>query len=516
MGIRRSFFGILLAIAAGLCLDGAFPPVGVWPLAILGVALLVAALEGRTFRGSFALGWIVGFAFFFPLVDWAEVAAGFFAARVALAGVEALYLAVLALIWQGLLRGGWTSSTTLGRILSFSLTWLAMEQLRSTWPLGGMPWGQLAFSQVNGPLVRLAPWGSTYLVGFGVVALGVCLELAGSRLVRRREGSGIVVIGGGAVALLVAMFLPLSSQADSYVNVGVVQGIVPKDGDVAESSRALTVTANLAEATTKLEGEADLVLWPESASDRDVRVDPEARSLVEAASNHVNVPILLGTQEYFNHYRSRHNDYVVWMPDGTLAGTYTKQRPAPFGEYMPYRDFFGRFTDAGDAIDIDMTPGDSPAYLDVPLSGRHEAVRIAVPICFEVAMNDIVAQGVGEGARMIVVPTNNASYGRTAESAQQFAMTRFRAIEHGRTAIQVSTVGVSGIVDPNGVVRRITAPWTESATIDRVSLRSDMTLATRIARPLGHGVLIAGAVVAALALIQSTYAWSTARRRRDH
>jgi hypothetical protein len=38
------------------------------------------------------------------------------------------------------------------------------------------------------------------------------------------------------------------------------------------------------------------------------------------------------------------------------------------------------------------------------------------------------------------------AFGRTQESTRQLAMTRFRAVEHGRAAVQISAVGVSGIV----------------------------------------------------------------------
>ena len=48
--------------------------------------------------------------------------------------------------------------------------------------------------------------------------------------------------------------------------------------------------------------------------------------------------------------------------------------------------------------------------------------------------------------------TNNATFGCTGEAVQQLAMTRLRAIEHGRATVQVSTVGVSAIIRPDGSV----------------------------------------------------------------
>ncbi|EYR64859.1 hypothetical protein N866_03145 [Actinotalea ferrariae CF5-4] len=60
-------------------------------------------------------------------------------------------------------------------------------------------------------------------------------------------------------------------------------------------------------------------------------------------------------------------------------------------------------------------------------------MRLATGICFEVAYADLIREGVLDGAEVIVIPTNNASFGRTPESTQQLAMSRFRAVEHGRS-----------------------------------------------------------------------------------
>ena len=488
----------IAAIAGGLALFAAFPPVGMWPLAIVGIALLVGALEGTGWFSSFWIGTLFGFSFFFPLFDWARIASGVLIAQLGLALAEALYIGAMAVIWQGLMRG------RLGhrwgrRTITLPIVWVAFEQLRSAWPFGGMPWGTLGFSQVAGPLVRLAPWGSVMLVGYSVVAIAVLVAWSAYQARQRNLGSAIIAFASAGALLYAPMFLPLGAKADRYITVGFVQGIIPDETTLEpDQSRALTVTENLVTATERLPGQPDIVFWPESASDRDPRTDETARELIEEASEQLGVPLVLGTQSYPG--ENRYNEYVVWLPDGTIADSYAKQHPVPFGEYMPYKDFFRNFTAAVDLVSIDMLAGSGPAVLDVPVADG--SVRIASPICFEVADTPIVAEAVRGGAEMIVVPTNNASFGHSAESRQQFDMTRFRAIEHGRTAIQISTVGVSGIVEPNGVTREVTEPWSEDARTARVGLRSDVTFAARYSQYLHMGTYGAGAVLALISLVQ--------------
>lgn len=495
---RRRLLANLAAIVGGFALFAAFPPFGIWPLAIVGVALLVGALEERSWFGSLWIGVLFGFSFFLPLFEWARIASGVVIAQVALAFAESLYIGAMALVWQGLMRGR-IGSSGLARALLLPIVWVAFEQLRSEWPFGGMPWGTIAFSQVSGPIVRLAPWGSVMLVGFFVVALGVLLEWAVRAVVERKFATTIIALACGGALLYAPMFIPLGTKADSYINAGFVQGIVPDEAKLApDQSRALTVTENLVEATKKLPGEPDVVFWPESASDRDARVDADAHDLVASASKEVGVPLVLGTQSYPG--QNRYNEYLVWMPGGAINGSYAKQHPIPFGEYMPYKEFFRQFTDAVDLVTIDMLAGDEPATLDVPLDGQD--LRIATPICFEVAETQIVSESMRGGAELLIVPTNNASFGDSAESRQQFDMTRFRAIEHGRTAIQVSTVGVSGVVEPNGVTREMTEPWSEDARTARVGLRSELTFAAQFSQYLRIGTYAAGALLSALGLIQ--------------
>jgi apolipoprotein N-acyltransferase len=43
-------WALLLSVAGGLALYASFPPIGVWPLVVLGPALLVLALAGRSLR----------------------------------------------------------------------------------------------------------------------------------------------------------------------------------------------------------------------------------------------------------------------------------------------------------------------------------------------------------------------------------------------------------------------------------------------------------------------------------
>jgi apolipoprotein N-acyltransferase len=152
----------------------------------------------------------------------------------------------------------------------------------------------------------------------------------------------------------------------------------------------------------------------------------------------------------------------------------------PFGEYVPYRDFFRSITSTVDLIGRDMAAGTEMALLPVPVDRLGRAVPLTTAICFEVVYDDLIRESVLAGSELIVIPTNNASFGLTQESTQQFAMSRFRAVEHGRAVVQISTVGVSGIVAPDGAVLDGTGLFTAEQMVESLPLRTSLTVADRM------------------------------------
>ena len=104
---------------------------------------------------------------------------------------------------------------------------------------------------------------------------------------------------------------------------------------------------------------------------------------------------------------------------------------------------------------------------------------VALPtICFEVAYDGLMRDSVlaaDDEESLLVVQTNNATFGYTAESEQQFAISRIRAIEHGRSVVHVSTVGVSGFVAPDGSVTGKTGLFTAEQGLGRPVVRTERT-----------------------------------------
>jgi apolipoprotein N-acyltransferase len=451
---------LVVALVSGLLLDLAFPPHDVWWLAPVAVALLTATAREQTVRRGALLGFVHGLGFFGPLLVWAGTIAGP-PAWIALALLESAFLALLgaALVLATRVPGWpvWTAAL-----------WVGEEALRDRLPFGGFPWGRLAFSQGHTPLTPLASLGGAPFVTFAVAALGVVL------VTRPRP---VVLVGPLLVVL--AAFLPVPTDGPT-ANVAVIQGNVPREGleDAAQVSAVLRnhVQATHELATAVREGrlpKPDLVVWPENASDLDPYIDAQARQDIDGAVADIGVPVLVGAvTEGPGRFVS--NRGIVWDPVTGMGESYVKRHPVPFGEYIPFRSLVRTVTSKVDLVPSDFARGTRPGVLDVG------PVRIGDVICFEVAYDGVVRDVVTGGGRLLVVQTNNATFGRSGETTQQLAMSRLRAVEHGRAVVVAATSGESAVIAPDGRIQHSTKLFTRDITVQTVALRTDRTPATRL------------------------------------
>ncbi|MGE5829714.1 MAG: apolipoprotein N-acyltransferase [Micromonosporaceae bacterium] len=492
------------AIAAGLLLLAAFPPVGLWWTAPAGVALLAVATHRRGLLAGAGLGLLTGLAFLGPLLSWTGLHVG--AVWLLLPVAEAAYVALLGAAAAGTSavvdRWRWSWPLVTGAL------WVASEALRDRTPFGGFPWGRLAFSQGDSPLLRLAALGGAPLVTFGVAAIGGLLAVAAAPLL---SGSGpparlgvraaAFSLAAVVIAVLVPLAVPTATATGRTVTVAIVQGNVPRLGlDFNAQRRAVLdnhVDATLALAQRVSAGRAarpDLVVWPENASDIDPLANVDARARIDAAAVAIGAPILVGGLLEGPGNRIR-NVGLVWRPGTGPGATYVKRHPVPFAEYMPLRPIARLLTDKVDLVQSDFVAGPVPGVLAVG------PATVGDVICFEVAYDNVVRDTVTGGAQLLVVQTNNATF-NAAEAHQQLAMVRLRAVEHGRPALMASTVGVSAFVRPDGGVLDATGFNQPAVIVRELRLSSARTMATAVgvAPELALVAVAIAALVAAIVL----------------
>jgi apolipoprotein N-acyltransferase len=469
-------YGAAALAGAGLALS--FPPRTYWWLAVPAFVVLWLTLNGAGARRAAGLGFAFGLAFFLPHLRWIQhfLGAEFGPAPwLVLSALMALFIsAVCALV-------------PLVSRLPAAPVWAALlfvlqETARSLIPFNGFPWGRVAFGQVDGPFAQLAVIGGAPLVTFAVVVTGFGLAAWLPRLREWRRGWALLPI----VAALVAGPLVIVDAQNGQRTVAVVQGNAPDLG-LGLLTEQKTLRANhlrkTAELTRLVRGgsipKPDLVVWPESATRTGDR-DP----VIDRAVDDLGVPVLVSA------LRGAQNSVIAWEPGRGAGESYAKQELVPFAEHIPLRPLARLVTPFADQPDLDA--GTEPGVLDIA------GTRVGLGICYEVAYDYVLRESAAAGAQLLVVPTNNAWYGRGEMTYQQLAMARLRAIEHGRAVVVAAISGVSAVVRPDGSVVRSTGMFTDDLLVDSVPLRSELTFATRFGGAI-HFLLTAAAFAACLA-----------------
>ena len=498
-------WALAVALTGGLALTAAFPPIGLWPLAPAGPALLAVALWRRGLRASLLAGLVFGLAFFVPLLSWLLNVAWY--AWLALAVAEAVIFAVLA-VGQRLLLDlrAWP--------LAVAGWWVCAEALRSRWPYA-FPWGRLAMSQAGTPAAPWAAVGGAPLLSFLVALAGTTLAWAllvpERRAGLRRRALRLLAFAGAAGLALAGVLLPVDQPPPGTPTavVAAVQGNVPHARSLSGLLRASTVTLNHAAATKALAARVragaapapGLVIWPENSTDLDPTYYPQVYSTIAGAVNAIHRPVLVGTL-LANPVR---NASVLWLPGHGPGQTYVKRQLVPFGEYIPFRGLLKHVTSLVNLQPQNFTAGHRAVVF------RAGKIRLGDVICYEVGFDGLVSSEVKAGANLLTVQTNDATFevdGQRGETLQQLAMARIRAVESNRAVVVASTTGVSAIIAPDGRLIAHSGTWQRAVLEARVPLVSQRTLADRI------GGWPEGVIVALTVAVLAWAAAAAVRRRR--
>ena len=493
-----------MAVLAGVALGLAWQPYALWPLLLVGVPALTLLSRGARARRAFGLGYAFGLGMLGVTISWVHVLGWWVAAVLVL--FMALYYGLLGVALSLVTRLRWWP-------VPAAACWVAAELAYSSFPFGGFGWTRLAYAAVDTPLNGWFPLVGVAGVSFLVALVGqvvawvvVLVRQRRPRVFPRALPAVLVLaaVGVAGVGLRSFQVEPLAGREGS-VEVGIVQGNVPGRG-IEALGRARTVTNNHLSESVELMGQArlgrvpepDFLLWPENSTDIDPSLDPVTRQTVAGAAAVAGVPILVGAVTQGPGEDERQTTALWWDPVRGPVATYHKRNLVPFGEWIPFRAQLLPLVPILREVGAQSVPGTEPGVLRVPLAGR--TVAVGDVICFELAYDATVHQTMTNGAQVLVVQSNNATYGGTGQIEQQFAITRVRAMEARREIAVATTNSVSGFIDRDGRVAERTSEFTSAGFVEAMPLRSALTPAVVAGTWPARGLSLLALVAVVVAL----------------
>ncbi|NUM56959.1 MAG: apolipoprotein N-acyltransferase [Candidatus Hydrogenedentes bacterium] len=514
----------LVPALCGAALALAFPTYHIYPLAWVALAPLVRRTHSMTPRAAGMQFFVAGFVFHLVLLQWLMSNvywAGGWAwwGYVALSFILAMFWFVTGAAWRFMA----SKLTWVPRELLLPIVWGAMEFVMS-FAFTGFGWSAIAYSQASD--LWLAQWaaiGGVPLVSAFVVTFNALLAEAWAEKRARilRAGTAVVMLfithGIGAMmmgtpnyesqplkAAIVQADFPLEMKWDPEYAVDMVR-------NAADKSRVLTNGENI-----------DLIVWPEALIMEDIET-PGIIDEVSTLARDSGAYLFAGAHRTNPETDGSMNAAYLVDPDGVVADYYDKIHLAPFGEYVPLREFVPFIGKVVPAIG-DIEHGTTLKTFET--KGR----ELGPLICFEVLFPWMSEALRNEGADYLVVVTNLGWFGRSNAIAQELEVARMRAIETRLPLVHCANTGISGVFDPWGrfsvvnVYFRDATHWFDA----EIASNSDVIMsrfggvfpvAAPVDRPMGSGPSVVPNVFLALALtltaLSCALAWIHKRRHRQ-
>jgi apolipoprotein N-acyltransferase len=461
MAVWRAFAQPLryAALGAGALPILAFPQLNLEFLGWCGLVPGILIMRGApSAREAAVRGWWLGAGFFLAALYWLVPNIGPALLLVAVVfGALGTGFGVAA--WA-LLRAPLRPARTLAALIVLPSYWVFTEWARSWQGFGG-PWDVLGTSQWQHPAVlALAAVGGVWLISAALVAANTgiaILLLARGMAVRATGAAGFAVaLAAGPLAFAVSAAVP----PVRHVTVALVQ-----PGSTNSESQRVDASLGL---SARLRGaRPDLIVWGESSVGTDIERDPLLLRQIRRLAAGTGAQVLVN-QDASRPDGARSKVALLIGPHG-IAGSYTKTRLVPFGEYIPLRGALGWIAQISQAASSNMVPGDG-AHLIRATDRLGRPLPLGVLICFESAFPDMSRVDTDLGAQLIVYQTSDSTFQRSWAPAQHASLSAVRAAETGRPVVQAALTGDTAAFDARGRQLALMSAQQRGVTVVRLGL----------------------------------------------
>jgi len=230
----------------------------------------------------------------------------------------------------------------------------------------------------------------------------------------------------------------------------------------------------------------DLIIWPETAILFSI-LDPlyvvelnQLRSSIEQWQTAV-LSGCIDTAKGEKQLYSLYNGSILLDAQGGAPQLYHKIHLVPFGERVPYIDYFPWLGEASFALSgiRGWEKGDETTLMKLSLRKDKGEIAFANIICYESIFPSLVADFVRKGARMLTLITNDGWYSTSYGPYQHLAIGRLRCIENRRAMARCANTGVTVVFDRFGRTLAEIPWWQQQTLTADVPLESKLAFYTR-------------------------------------
>ena len=383
----------------------------------------------------------------------------------------ALYLGLYHALFAALLASVRRSRFGVaGALAAAPFLWVTVELARAR--ITGFPWDLLGNAQVDNLLLtKLAPWAGVMSLSFVVVASSAAiawvflhpgrkqkmlcvlaiaitafLQLGGTMPFVKSSSSRAITGKNSGNAVLLQENLEVGAVGRSAQPISASQEMELFSFDSLKPERFMSRSSAQPRESFQT-SRPTLIVWPEAPSHLQSS-DPVFHSAMSNLARRAEAPLIIGSIGVdFSPAPARgyylYDSASLFQEDGSYQGRYDKIHLVPWGEYIPFKNFFSFARKLTEGVG-DMDRG---ANRTIFSSQGH---RYGIFICYESIFGDEVRQFVLNGAEVLVNISDDGWYGDTGAPWQHLNMARMRAIENNRWLLRSTNTGVTAAIDPEG------------------------------------------------------------------
>ena len=214
-----------------------------------------------------------------------------------------------------------------------------------------------------------------------------------------------------------------------------------------------------------------LVLWPEAALPVYMRIS-SVKKVYQDKVNETSIPLIMGTVDFKRDSLERkvfNGSMYFGLSDNKM---YHKLLLVPFAEYIPLSDKF-TFLKKLNFGQANFTHGTEFTVFKV------DSISFSNMICYESSHPSVARGFIRNGARFLTIQANDAWLQNSSGVRQHFELARLRAVELRTGIIRSANTGISGIIDPTGIVKHKVKFYDQEVFQGKILLNKNLTFYAR-------------------------------------
>ena len=406
-------------------------------------------------KQSLILSYVYGISIFVSGISWIYVSIYYYGgenlALSILITVSLIMFLSLLVIPIGLILNKSYKDRSFVTLMIVPSVWVALELLRSI-IFGGFPWLIVGHSQIGTLLDIIYPIAGSYFVSFLVVTISIGFVLFFKNTLCNSNLKNIVLL---TIAFnLLYFYNPVwSKDKKDPLEISVLQPNINlglkydySQIDLIKKKYLLMISENIVNQT---------IILPETAIPLIYEKD---KKFYNSISSLHNSTIITGIFHKKLNQNKIYNSMLVLNKDEQI---YNKRHLVPFGEYTPFKTFFGYIAKKLNIPMSDLSHGDlnqNPFLVD--------NITMHPLICYEIAYPSLI--NMTNNYSVIINISNDAWFGNTFAPYQHLQIAQVRALETAHPVIRAANTGISAIIDKNGSI------------IENISLNTDGSINNKV------------------------------------